>query len=50
MERNMENIYISLISMFTMWTLCTHMKCEGKCNGDMGMGHLSLIIGGTFMD
>ena len=28
---------------------CTHMKCEVKCNGEMGMGHLYLILGGTFM-
>ena len=23
-----------------MWKICTHMKCEVKHNGDMGMGHL----------
>ena len=26
----------------------THMKCEVKHNGDMGMGHLWLIMGGAF--
>ena len=36
-------------SMFTMWKICTHMKCEVKHNGDMGMGHLWLIMGGAFM-
>ena len=25
------------------------MKCEVKHNGDMGMGHLWLIMGGAFM-
>ena len=33
----------------SMFTMCTHMKCEVKHNGDMGMGHLWLIMGGTFM-
>ena len=33
-------------SIFTMWKFCTHMKCEVKHNGDMGMG---LIMGGAFM-
>ena len=28
---------------------CTHMKYEVKHNGDMGMGHLCLIMGGAFM-
>ena len=27
-------------SMFTIWKICTHMKCEVKHNRDMGMGHL----------
>ena len=27
-------------SMFTMWKLCTHMKCEVRHNWDMGMEHL----------
>ena len=31
-------------SMFTMWKICTHMKCELKHNGDMKMGHLWLIM------
>ena len=29
-------------SMFTIWKICAHMKCEVKHNGDMGMGHLWL--------
>ena len=33
-------------SMFTMRKICTHMKCEVKHNGNMGMG---LIMGGAFM-
>ena len=28
---------------------CTHMKYEVKHNGDMGMGHLWLIMGEAFM-
>ena len=28
---------------------CTHMTCEVQHNGDMGMGHLCLIMGGHFM-
>jgi len=36
-------------SMFTMEKICTHMKCEVKRNGGMGMGHLWLIMGGAFM-
>ena len=27
-------------SMFTVWNLCTHMKCEVRHNWDMGMEHL----------
>ena len=33
-------------SMFTMWKLCTHMKCEVKNKWDMGMGHLWLNLNG----
>ena len=35
-------------SMLTMWKICTHMKCEVKHNGDMGMGYFCLIMGGAF--
>ena len=27
---------------------CEHMKCEVKHNGDMGMRHLCIIMGGAF--
>ena len=30
------------ISIFTLWKICTHKKCEVKHNGDTGIGHLSL--------
>ena len=36
-------------SMFTMLKISAHMKCEVKHNGDIGMGHLRLIMGGAFM-
>ena len=35
-------------SMFTMWRICTHMKCEVKM-GIWEWGHLWFIIGGAFM-
>ena len=34
--------------MVTMWKNCTRMKCEVKHNGDVGMEHLCLIMGGAF--
>ena len=37
------------INVHCVKNFCTHMKCEVKHNGDMGMGHLCLIMGGTFM-
>ena len=33
-------------SMFTMWKICTGMKCEVKHNGDMGMGEAFMAYNG----
>ena len=33
-------------SMFTMWKICTRMKCEVKHNGDMGMGGAFMTYNG----